>query len=82
MDVGMGLADFINALRARGHEVRHYQIHYAISVGHIPRPPLDSSRRYMFSAADVTHACRYFGRPEGGANDLGTGVSGNLGSKT
>lgn len=52
------LRELVDTLRADGIDVRPHQIHHAISVGHIPRPPLVSGR-FVFDKRLVA-ACRLY----------------------
>ena len=55
----MVLSELLQALRKEGLPADGYRIHYAISVGYLPRPEIDGSRRYRFSPADLA-ACRTY----------------------
>jgi hypothetical protein len=52
------LRELLDSLRADGIEARPHQIHHAISVGHLPRPPLVSGR-FVFDKRLVA-ACRQY----------------------
>jgi Flp pilus assembly protein CpaB len=52
------LRELVDTLRADGIDAKAYQIHHAISVGHLPRPPLVSGR-FVFDKRLVA-ACRQY----------------------
>ena len=55
----MVLSELLQALREEGLPANAYRIHYAISVGYLPRPEIDGSRRFRFAPADLA-ACRTY----------------------
>jgi hypothetical protein len=55
----MVLSELLAKLRAEGLPARAHRIHYAVSVGYLPKPERDGSGRFQFSAADVA-ACRKY----------------------
>jgi len=52
------MRDLVEILRAGGIDARPHQIHHAISVGHLPRPPLVSGR-FVFDKR-LLAACRQY----------------------
>lgn len=52
------LRELVELLRAEGIDARPHQIHHAIAVGHVPRPPVVSGR-FVFDKRCVA-ACRAY----------------------
>jgi len=58
----MCFRDFVRALADEGVRVTDTQVRWAIASGKIPRPPLDGSLRYVFSAEHLEIARRIFSK--------------------
>lgn len=56
----MVLADLIRELRHDGIGVAPHHIRHAIAAGHIGRPRLDGSLRYVFTTEHLDALRRYF----------------------
>ena len=57
----MVLSELLVTLRATGVPVKAHKVHHAIQAGYVPRPELDGSGRFRFSATDVKAFRSYLG---------------------
>jgi hypothetical protein len=53
-------SDLVKRLRAAGVSATESQIRWALKSGHVARPQLDGSLRFVFSEANVVELIDYF----------------------
>jgi len=58
----MCFSEVLKSLKQSGMEVSPMQIRWAITTGKVPRPPLDGSLRFNFSAQHLEKLRSYFGK--------------------
>jgi len=56
----MVLSEFFQALRDRGLNITDTQYRFAVKSNRIPKPRLDASHRFDFTAEDVNKTVEYF----------------------
>jgi hypothetical protein len=56
----MCFADLVARLRSAGVSATEAQIRWAIKAGHVARPHLDGSLRFVFSESNVAELVHYF----------------------